>query len=306
MARAGSSPISDPPRRSGAGSPGPGRLFVVATPLGNLEDITFRAVETLRGCPVIACEDTRHSRRLLDRYGIRGRLISCHEHNEEAAAAQIVALIESGLDVALISDAGTPGISDPGFRAVRLAAERGFEVTPVPGPSALVSSVSVSGLPTDRFLFGGFLPQKKFALESALNELSGLRATLVFYCPARRLGAALAASRKVLGDRRAVICRELTKVHEQVARGRLSELIRRMDSGEIPLRGEVVLLLGGKEEGETVGPEELVAAVDTFLDSLEDAPGLGAKALTVMTSDRLKTPRNRVYPLVCAWLNRRS
>lgn len=308
MARAGSSPTSESAdgvsRKNPSGAAG--RLYVVATPLGNLDDLTFRAVEVLRGVAVVACEDTRHSRKLLAHYGVGARVLSCHDHNEESSARQIASLLESGLDVALISDAGTPGISDPGYRAVSHAAASGLSVSPVPGPSALAAAVSVSGLPTDRFLFAGFLPPKTSALKTALKELAALKATLVFYCPARRLLTALHAVHEVLGDRRAVICRELTKVHEQVSRGRVSELSEKMERGEIPARGEAVLLLEGAErEGAADSGEDLAQNVASILEKTPDAESLGAKQLTVLAAERLGAPRNRVYPLVCAWLNRR-
>jgi 16S rRNA (cytidine1402-2'-O)-methyltransferase len=309
VARAASSPASESPdgdsRKKPSGAAG--RLYVVATPLGNLEDLTFRAVEVLRSVAFVACEDTRHSRKLLAHYGVVARVLSCHDHNEESSASQIAALLESGLDVALISDAGTPGISDPGYRAVSLAAARGLEVTPVPGPSALAAAVSVAGLPTDRFLFAGFLPPKTSAIKSTLQELAAMKATLVFYCPARRLETALNAVREVLGDRRAVICRELTKVHEQVSRGRLSDLSAKIERGEIPARGEAVLLLEGAErESFTDSGENLAQIVASILDDTPKAESLGAKQLTVLAAERLGAPRNRVYPLVCAWLNRRE
>lgn len=305
MARAGSSQISE--LQGQPQEPKPGQLFLVATPLGNLQDLTFRAVEVLRSVAVVACEDTRHSRKLLGHYGVGARLISCHEHNEETAARQIVSVLESGLDVALVSDAGTPGISDPGYRAVCLTVARGFNVVPVPGPSAVASAVSVSGLPTDRFMFAGFLPPKLPAIKSTLQELAALRATLVFYCPARRLRSALKAASEVLGDRRAVVCRELTKVHEQVARGTLIQLGAAMDSGEIPARGEVVLLVEGQVKAAvTESAVDLASQIAALLEDIPQAGDLGAKQLTVLAAARTGAPRNRVYPLVCAWLNRRG
>ena len=284
----------------------PACLYIVGTPLGNLEDVTFRAVEILKRVPVIACEDTRHSARLLARYGIKARLISCHEHNEQAAAAQVVSLLNSGLEVALISDAGTPGISDPGFRVVSLALEQGLRVVPIPGPSALTAALSAAGLPTDSFHFAGFLPPRQKALENLLQELSSLKASLVFYCPSRRIKAVLPVIRARLGQRRAAICRELTKVHEEFLRGTLSELERTLETREM-VKGEIVLIVEGR--GKSTGDNEstgtdLAGRLGKFLDGVEEARRLGARSLTALAAEELGEKRNRIYPLVCAWLNR--
>jgi len=286
-------------------STNPACLYVVGTPLGNLKDVTARAVEVLGAVAVVACEDTRHSRKLLERYGIKARVISCHEHNEAAAAEQVVSLVESGLSVALISDAGTPGISDPGYRAVTLALERGVPVVPVPGPSAVAAALSVAGLPTDSFYFAGFLPSRAKAMGDALEELSGLKATLVFFCPPHKLRKTLEAMLRILGNRRAALCREMTKIHEEFLRGKLKELLELLKERSGGLRGEIVLVLEGNA-GNTavVSREELSERVSVFLEGLPEARDLGARKLTLLTAEELGQPRNKVYPLVCAFLNR--
>ncbi|MFH1071755.1 MAG: 16S rRNA (cytidine(1402)-2'-O)-methyltransferase [Candidatus Glassbacteria bacterium] len=280
-------------------------LYMVATPLGNLDDITGRAVEILRRVPVIACEDTRHSRRLFQRYGIDARLISYHEHNEQQAAARIVTLVETGTEVALVCDAGTPGISDPGYRVVRLALERGIQVVPVPGPSAVTTALCISGLPTDSFYFSGFLPARDSAVRRKLAELAKLPATLVFYCPARRIGKVLGLAAEILGNRQAALCRELTKVHEEALRGRLQSIEKELKERPA-VKGEIVLLVAGYEGNEDRPEEEKAGAVEEFLDRLDRAETVGARRLTALVSEKLGLPRNRVYPLVCGWLNRKS
>jgi len=281
----------------------PGSLYVVATPLGNLDDITHRAVEFLKKVPVIACEDTRHSSKLLSRYSIKARLISYHEHNEQTAAGQIVSLLQSGFDVALISDAGTPGISDPGYRVVKLALEQGLDVVPLPGPSALTTALSVSGLPTDSFYFAGWVPSREKELEKTLAKLSSLKATLIFYCPARKIKNVVVKFRQVLGNRRAVVCRELTKIHEEILRGSLSELEKTFVDRD-SVKGEIVLIVEGNRAKEIEPGEDLAARLAELLDSLDNVGSMGAKRLTTLAAERLGSPRNRVYPLVCAYLNR--
>ena len=193
----------------------PGTLYLISTPIGNLEDITHRAVRLLGQVDLIACEDTRHTRKLLNHYGINTRTISYHEHNEQERAAQLLKLIESGSDVAIVSDAGTPGISDPGFRLTKLAIEGGARVVPVPGASALIAALVASGLPTDEFFFGGFLPARSGARRTRLKEVAGMRATLIFYEAPHRIAATLRDAHEILGERAAVVARELTKIHEE-------------------------------------------------------------------------------------------
>ena len=204
-----------------------GTLYLVATPIGNLEDITHRAVRLLGEVDLVACEDTRHTRKLLNHYGINTRTISYHEHNERERAVELLKSLKAGLDVALVSDAGTPAISDPGFRLARLAIENGVRVVPVPGASALITALVASGLPTDEFFFGGFLPARSGARRARLQELASISATLIFYEAPHRIAATLRDAHEILGEREAVVARELTKLHEEIARGRLSELAER-------------------------------------------------------------------------------
>jgi len=219
-----------------------GTLYVVSTPIGNLEDITHRAIRVLGEVDLIACEDTRHTHKLLQHYGISTKTISYHEHNEQERSGKLIDLLLRGTNVAVVSDAGTPGISDPGFRLIRLAVAKQVQVVPIPGPSALVTALVASGLPTDEFFFGGFLPARSGARQTRLNELRSVPGTLIFYEAPHRLAATLKDAFEILGEREAVVARELTKLHEEIARGRLSELAARFSSAETA-RGEIVLIV---------------------------------------------------------------
>jgi 16S rRNA (cytidine1402-2'-O)-methyltransferase len=223
-----------------------GTLYLVATPIGNLEDITFRAVETLKQVDLIACEDTRHTGKLLNHLGISKKLVSYHEHNEAERSRQLINRLERGENIALVSDAGTPAINDPGYRVVRLAIESAIHVESIPGPSALINALVVSGLPTDSFFFGGFLPSKKTERRHRLDEVSDIPGTLIFYEAPHRLAVSVSDCLEVLGDRPAVIARELTKVHEEAIRGKLSELVTRISSS--PVKGEIILLIDRRRE----------------------------------------------------------
>jgi 16S rRNA (cytidine1402-2'-O)-methyltransferase len=227
-----------------------GTLYVVATPIGNLDDLSLRTVKYLKEVDLIACEDTRRTMKLLNHLGIKKPLISCFEHNEIARIPELLARIESGQSVALVSDAGTPSISDPGFALVRAAHERGLKLTPIPGPSALIAALSVSGLPTDEFLFAGFLPRTESARRTRLESLKSLKATLVFYESPHRVVASLADMVAVLGDRLAFLSREITKVHEEHRRAVLSELAAEL-SGRAEVLGEIVLVVSGAEASGT-------------------------------------------------------
>jgi 16S rRNA (cytidine1402-2'-O)-methyltransferase len=221
----------------------PGRLYVVATPIGNMEDITYRAVRVLGEADLIACEDTRHTRKLLDHYGIRKPTISYHEHNEVERSAELAERLRQGETIALVSDAGVPLISDPGYRLVRAALDLGIEVQPVPGPSAVLAALSGSGLPTDSFHFGGFLPAKAGARARALESMAGETATLVFYEAPHRILETLEAIELLLGPRPVVVARELTKIHEEFVRGTAGQ-VRAALSARDALKGEITLMIG--------------------------------------------------------------
>lgn len=225
-------------------SPNPsGTLYVVATPIGNLSDTTARAVEVLKSVDAIAAEDTRRTRKLLSHFGIVTPLVAYHEHNEERASRRIVRRLTGGDDIALVSDAGTPLIADPGYRLVDQAVREGIEVVPIPGASAVVAAVSVAGLPPMPFYFAGFLPRRSAARRKKLEELAGLPATLVFYESPHRIASSLSDMARVLGDRDAAIARELTKVHEEILRGRLVALA---EAGQArSWKGEIVVLVSG-------------------------------------------------------------
>ena len=244
-----------------------GTLYLVATPIGNLADITHRALQVLKDVDLIACEDTRHTHKLLQHYGITTRTISYHEHNEQQRAAELLDLLQQGHDIAVVSDAGTPSISDPGFRLVRAAIEDEVQVVPVPGPSALISALVAAGLPTDEFFFAGFLPSRANARRTRLNELRSVPGTLIFYEAPHRLATTLKDAYETLGEREAVVARELTKLHEEIRRGRLSDLARHYSNKNA--RGEIVVLIDRNVIGETT--RETVGSIAALVDQFEQA-----------------------------------
>jgi 16S rRNA (cytidine1402-2'-O)-methyltransferase len=225
---------------------GAGSLYVVATPIGNLGDLSTRARDTLQSCGLIAAEDTRHTGMLLKHFGITTRQLKLHEHNEAARSQQVVQLLRDGVSVALVSDAGTPAISDPGFEVVRAAAAAGLQVVAVPGPCAAIAALCIGALPTDRFCFEGFLPARAAARRQRLRELAGEPRTLVFYESPHRIAESLEDCAAAFGpERAAALVREATKRHESVYRGSLRELLARSAEDEDFCRGEIVLLVGG-------------------------------------------------------------
>lgn len=222
----------------------PGTLYVVATPIGNLGDLSPRAQDTLREVAAVCAEDTRHTRRMLAHFGIEAELIALHEHNESAQAARLVERLQAGESLALVSDAGTPLVSDPGYRLVRAAREAGLRVSPVPGPSAVIAALSAAGLPSDRFAFEGFLPARPAARRERLQRLAGEPRTLVFYEASHRIGETLADMATAFGGgRRAVVARELTKLFETVLDGTLDALHARVQSDADQRKGEFVVLV---------------------------------------------------------------
>jgi 16S rRNA (cytidine1402-2'-O)-methyltransferase len=238
-------------------------LYLVATPIGNLGDITLRALETLAGADILACEDTQVTRVLLDRYGIRQRPTPYHEHNAGEAGPRLIAALEAGKSVALVSDAGTPLVSDPGFRLVGQALEAGIRVVPIPGASAVLAALTASGLPSDAFMFAGFLPVKDGQRRSRLSALTAVPATLIFFESPRRLSDTLAAMADVFGDRPAAVGRELTKTFEEMRTGSLPELAAHYAQAPTP-KGEIVICVGPPQEAEAADPQD----VDRLLLSL--------------------------------------
>ena len=238
----GAKPLS-PPAASGT-------LFVVATPIGHMEDITLRAIHTLKEVGLIAAEDTRHTKKLLTRYEVSTPLVSYHDHNKEKRTPALLEKLKAGHSIALVTDAGTPSISDPGHYLVRAAIRAAIPVVPIPGASALIAALSVSGLPTDSFVFVGFVPRKPAKRKDFLEKLKGEPRTLIFYESPKRLLGLMQEIINLMGDRSAVVARELTKVHEEILRGSLSNILKALAACP-PLKGECTLLVGGhKETGE--------------------------------------------------------
>ncbi len=239
---------------------GTGILYVVSTPIGNLEDMTFRGVRVLKEVDVVAAEDTRRTAKLANHYGLSLRLLSYHAHNKHRRGKQLVEMLRDGKNVALVSDAGTPGISDPGYAIIRAALDEGFEVVPVPGPTALISALTASGLPAGSFTFVGFLSSRRGRRRKQLQEFAGVRRTLVFYEGPHRVVAALEDVLAVMGDRQAAVAREMTKHFEEVVRGRVSDLVDHFR--EKAPRGEFTVIVEGaprrrKGDGDNAGPEAL-------------------------------------------------
>jgi 16S rRNA (cytidine1402-2'-O)-methyltransferase len=268
----------------------PGILYIVATPIGNLEDITLRAVRVLREVDVVAAEDTRHTQILLSHHDIHTPLTSYHEHNEKTKSEELVTRLGRGQNIALVSDAGTPAISDPGFRLVIQAIRAGVRIIPIPGASALTAVLSASGLPTDRFVFEGFLPARKGPRREKLQTLRDETRTLIFYEAPHRLKEALGDIHELLGNREAVLAREVSKIHEEFLRGPMSELVRALGGGDI--RGEVTLIISGSSGAPGVNEDRLKAEIGEL-----KGKGLRVKEIAEILGEKFGYPKKEIYRL---------
>ena len=267
-----------------------GNLYVVATPIGNMEDITLRALKTLSQVDIIAAEDTRHTGRLLAHHNIKGHLLSYQEHNERKRTAGLIKKLQEGLSVALVSNAGTPSVSDPGYHLIQEAVAKGISVIPIPGVSAAVTALSVAGMPTDSFVFIGFLARKKGKRLQQLTDIVDEPRTIVIYESPRRIGALLEEILDVMGDRYAVLSREMTKLHEEFIRGGVSEIIRGLKE-RLPLKGECTLLVMGRLQDEAVSMEQIRCAIKKDLRITNG----GLSDRTKEIAKKYGLPKNKVY-----------
>ena len=272
----------------------PGTLYLVATPIGNLGDMTFRAIQTLKECDLIAAEDTRHTLKLLNHFEIKKPMISYFEHNKLQRGEELIRLLLEGKNIALVSDAGSPGISDPGEELVRLAIQNNVPVTMVPGATASVMALVLSGLPCDRFCFEGFLPHEKKERKKKVAGLKNEDRTMVFYISPHRTLEVLADIRDALGNRSCALCRELTKKHEEILRGTLEEIITELSKRE-SIRGEMVLILQGCDSNTEDGENEFLSmTIDEHME-LYLSKGFDSKeAMKQVAADR-RIPKREVY-----------
>jgi 16S rRNA (cytidine1402-2'-O)-methyltransferase len=281
---------SNPPVHKSDDSSVKGCLYVVATPLGNLADITLRALEVLKSVDIVAAEDTRKTRRLLNHHNIKQKLISYHEHNEQRRASDLLSRLEHGKDIALVSDAGTPGISDPGYRLVTAAAGAGIQVVPIPGVSAVTTALSAAGMPTDAFVFAGFAPKKKGRRLKLLNQLAASPFTNVFYESPQRIIGLLKDIRDTMGDRPCVVAREMTKLHEEFLRGRISQILEVLaDRNQV--KGECTVLIAGHRGENEIDWDEVLNAIAAGLEQADLRP----TALARTISDQFGVPKNKIY-----------
>ncbi len=270
-----------------------GTLYIVATPLGNLEDQSPRASRVLEEVDLLACEDTRHTRKLLSHFGIQTPTTSYHEHNQEEKASELLGKLMAGRQVALVCDAGTPLVSDPGYRLVQMCREKGIPVVPIPGPSAAIAALSVSGLPSDRFLFVGFLPRRPKAQRDQLKQLVPVKATLIFYLSPYGLSPTLAMIEEVLGNRKSFLIREMTKVHETSYCGSLQEISRELENE--PIRGEYTLVV---EKASTKVYSTREMDVAAYVAGLVARRGVSQKDATKAAARELGLSKQQVYKLV--------
>jgi 16S rRNA (cytidine1402-2'-O)-methyltransferase len=276
---------------------GQGRLYLVSTPIGNLEDITFRAVRVLTEADLIACEDTRQTQKLLNRYNIKKRQVSYHEHNEHERAPELVAELEKGASIALVSDAGTPLLSDPGSRLVSLCVERGIPVIPIPGANSLLAALSASGLPCEQFLFAGFLPPRQGERRRALTKFADWPITLVFFEAPHRIAASLRDAAEILGARPAAVARELTKIHEEFVRGSLHELAEQFAKRKV--KGELTLVVGPPEL-EAKHVSSTTGSIRERVEALMKTDDLDRKAALKQAAREMGIPRREAYKRLLA------
>jgi 16S rRNA (cytidine1402-2'-O)-methyltransferase len=269
-----------------------GQLYLVSTPIGNLEDITFRAIRILKEVDAIACEDTRHTQKLLNHYGIKKRLVSYHEHNENSRAPELISEMQNGASIALVTDAGTPIVSDPGHRLVALCAEHNIRVIPIPGASAALAALAGSGISADRVLFVGFLPARQGERRRALSELASNSATLVFFEAPHRIANMLSDAAEILGPRSAALGRELTKLHEEFLRGTLDYLAKKLNT--TPLKGEFTLVVGPPApQDSAVAPKGL--SLRQRVEQLIRTESLDRKAALKQAAREFGIPRREAY-----------
>jgi 16S rRNA (cytidine1402-2'-O)-methyltransferase len=286
---------SAPP--SNGAAPGSGCLYIVGTPIGNLEDITLRALRVLKEVDLIACEDTRHTQKLLNHYDIAKTLVSYHEHNEMTRSPELLIQLEQGAKIALVSDAGMPLVSDPGYRLVTLCVRHKIPVVPIPGPSAMLAALAAAGLPNEEFLFVGFLPQRSGERRRMLDHLRIEERTMIFYEAPHRLAESIADAQEILGDRPACIAREVTKLHEEFLRGKLSQLAESL--AERPARGEITLIIGPPEASAIAGQADSTQSLSDRVDELIRQAKLDRKeALKLAAKERGLTRRAAYEQLV--------
>ena len=281
-----------------------GKLYIVGTPIGNLEDITLRAIRILKEVDLIACEDTRRTQTLLNAYKISTRTVSYHEHNEMTRAPELIIQMEEGSGLALVTDAGMPVVSDPGFRLVHLAVRHGIPVIPVPGASAFVAALAASGLPVDKFRFLGFLPSKKGERRKALEELTDATRTLVFYEAPHRLAEMLKDAREILGEREIVVAREVTKIHEEFLRGTISSTLE--DLKKRPAKGEITVLIGLHAAGDVKDSAPPSASIISELQSVMAGQRIDEKAALKVVARARGMSKSDVYRQLQVEKNRKK
>jgi len=279
-----------------------GKLYLVSTPLGNLEDITIRALNVLRKVDIIACEDTRHAKKLLFRYGIKTATTSYFEHNEEEKSRTLVSSIKEGKDVAVISDAGTPAISDPGYKLVNLCIENEIEIISIPGPSSVIAALTSSGLPTDSFYFIGFLPRGRKKVTDLMNGIYEYSSTIIFFDSPRRIIKNLGFIHDSLGDRKAAVCREMTKLHEEVIRGTITQIIKKLEQRD-SVKGEITVIMEGKKEVRSDKSEDDLEDICNRLKSLKKL-GLSMKDSVKVVNEEFDIPKKKIYDVALTIWNK--